>query len=55
MYIDICRKNIIDYITRLRDMSDELYRELSNTSLGVLSCIMHQHIDSTLISTFVER
>ena len=36
-------------------MSDELYRVLPGTPLGRLPYIMHQHIDSALITAFVER
>ena len=36
-------------------MSDELYKVLPATPLGRLPHIMHQHIDSALITAFVER
>ena len=36
-------------------MSDALYDVLPATPLGRLPYIMHQHINSALISTFVER
>ncbi|XP_057535379.1 protein MAIN-LIKE 1-like [Amaranthus tricolor] len=49
------RKKTLDLIIRLQDMSDELYRVLPGTPLGRLPYIMHQHIDSALITTFVER
>ena len=39
----------------LRDMFDALYDVLSAIPLGRLPYIMHQHIDSALISAFVER
>ena len=49
------RKRTVDAIIRLQDMSDELYQVLPASSLGRLPYIMHQHIDSALISAFVER
>ena len=49
------RKRTLDAIITLQDMSDELYRVLPATPLGHLPYIMHQHIDSALITTFVER
>ena len=49
------RKRTLDAIIRLQDMSDELYGVLPATPLGRLPYIMHQHIDSALITTFVER
>ena len=50
-----CRKKPLEAIIRLQDMSDELYRLLPAAPLGPLPYIMHQHIDSALISAFMER
>ncbi|XP_057526209.1 uncharacterized protein LOC130805452 [Amaranthus tricolor] len=49
------RKRTLEAIIRLQDMSDELYRVLPATPLGRLPYIMHHHIDSALITAFVER
>ena len=49
------KKKPLEAIIRLQDMFDELYELLSAPPLGRLPYIMHQHIDSALISTFVER
>ncbi|XP_057541769.1 uncharacterized protein LOC130820422 [Amaranthus tricolor] len=49
------RKRMLDAIIRLPDMSDELYGLLPATPLGRLPYMMHQHIDSALITAFVER
>ena len=49
------RKKPQEAIIRLRDMSDAIYNVLPATPLGRLPYIIHQHIDSTLISAFVER
>ncbi|XP_057529713.1 uncharacterized protein LOC130808250 [Amaranthus tricolor] len=46
------RKKTLDLIIRLQDMSDELYRVLPASPLGRLLYIMHQHIDSALITAF---
>ena len=51
----LTRKKSLEVIIRLQDMSDELYRVLPAIPLGRLPYIMHQHIDSSLITTFVER
>ena len=52
-----CRssKKPLEAIIRLQDMSDELYELLLAIPLDRLPYIMHQHIDSALISAFVER
>ncbi|XP_057532944.1 protein MAINTENANCE OF MERISTEMS-like [Amaranthus tricolor] len=49
------RKRPVESIIGLRDLSVELVDFLPYTSLGRLPVIMHQHIDSALISAFVER
>ena len=49
------RKKPLEAIIRLQHMSDELYKLLPATPLGQLPYIMHQHIDSALISAFVGR
>ena len=49
------RKKPLEAIIRLQDMSDELYGVLPAIPLGCLPYIMHQHINSALITAFVER
>ncbi|XP_057532961.1 uncharacterized protein LOC130810853 [Amaranthus tricolor] len=49
------RKKSLEAIIRLRDMINALYDVLPATPLGRLPYVMHQHIDCTLISAFVER
>ena len=49
------RKKSLEATIRLQDMSNELYGVLTATPLGRLPYIMHQHIDSALITAFVER
>ena len=51
----LSRKKPLEAIIRLQDMSDELYEVLPATLLGRLPHIMHQHIDSVLITAFVEK
>ena len=49
------RKKPLEAIFGLRDLSDALYDVLPATPLSRLPYIMHQHIDSALVSAFVER
>ena len=49
------RKKPLEAIIKLQDMSDEPYELLLAIPLGRLPYLVHQHIDSALISTFVER
>ena len=45
----------MEAIIKLQDISNEKYGVLPATPIGRLPYIMHQHIDSDLITAFVER